>query len=1354
MLPKLRRTLALLAFCFTACASHAQTTRNVGQGQSWSTIQSAIDASNNGDTVLVYPGTYYENIDFKGKAITVTSTPAPSGGPANTIIDGGGKGTAVTFRNREPRSAILTGFTITHGGTTGTGYAYTGDGLYIFQGQPTILNNIITQNYCQNVYLDYSGALLQGNTISSSLNPEKCSVLDSGGIVIWGDYSDVLSFPQTNPVPSQLVGNTIENNTTGKEGDGGGDGGGGIEIWGGQPVILGNILRNNTTGTGSGGAINIVNGENIVIVQNLIYDNSAGCGGGAIGLGNFTTLIVNNTMIDNTGSGRGGYSNCSPSTMVFDWIGDTNSIFVNNIFAGNSADPQFDCTSYEYVFSTFTEANQSIFDHNLFYNAGGSIFDSRGCIDTSAKYGNIVADPQFANYTGHDYHLTKNSPAIDAGNGSALALLKNIKGITLATDFDGNPREQDATGKGYNIIDMGAYEFGGSIDTLPTRVVLSISPTPSQAGNYTLTATLSSGLGVPTGSVTFLIDGQAAGTSNSVGGVATLTNARLTPGVHNLIASYAGQNPFPPAVSVVLIVSIQKYSTTMTITSSANPSVVNQPVTFTIKVASPDPGFIPSPITLTDGSTTLAALTPDSTGTATFTTSSLTLGSHDITASYAGDSAHQSTNAYVYQQIVSGLNTATILTSSLNPSTFGQPVTFTATVATSPSSSSIPTGSIIFADRSTTLATVPLVNGVAAFTTSTLTANDVGSSHDHQITATYSPTGGFTSSIASLSQIVNGLPSAAVLSVTPGSGSTSTTFTLTAAVSSATSASTTVPTGTVVFYSSATNGVLGSEVGFASLVNGVATLTTTGLLGGTDYIVAVYLGDAVYATSTSNYFTLTVAAEPTTLGITGNPNPAIELSPVSIGAVLQDNNHPVLVAGLPVTLVVRPATGGAATTLNLTTNAQGSAGYVTSSLTAGTYYINATFGGNASYLASSSSTYTLTVTPKPTSTVTSSVSPNPSLYGQPTTFTVHVTGTNGSGTPSGTVQLVFCHGAAETLTLDSSGNAAWIVPGAHMVSEPVGSCPYIVSYSGDSTFPAATGGPFDYTVLPAASTTSLSVSPSPGYLQQPTTITVTVTGVQSPVLGPGGQIIPPGAQAASGPVQIFVNGALFGTATLNSSNTAVLTTTALPAGTDTLTAVFPGDANLTGSSSTPVNELIVLPDFTVSAPTPAISIPYLHKGAMQLSFTAINGFNGPVSVGCPVDAPTFLRCEPSAVVLPLNGTATGTLTLDTSGVPNFYGALRPAGRSGQAFASRIAMALLAPLPLAAVFLRRRRRALGRLLLLAFLTAGAGMLSSCAGHYPDGVAPGTYTIRLVATGTSSNVTVPTSHTVDITLTVTK
>ena len=70
------------------------------------TIQSGINVASDGDTVLVAPGTYVENIDFKGKAITVTS----SGGATTTTIDGGQKGIVVRFGNNETRASVINGF--------------------------------------------------------------------------------------------------------------------------------------------------------------------------------------------------------------------------------------------------------------------------------------------------------------------------------------------------------------------------------------------------------------------------------------------------------------------------------------------------------------------------------------------------------------------------------------------------------------------------------------------------------------------------------------------------------------------------------------------------------------------------------------------------------------------------------------------------------------------------------------------------------------------------------------------------------------------------------------------------------------------------------------------------------------------------------------------------------------------------------------------------------------------------------------------------------------------------------------------------------------------------------------------
>lgn len=281
--------------------------------------------------------------------------------------------------------------------------------------------------------------------------------------------------------------------------------------------------------------------------------------------------------------------------------------------------------------------------------------------------------------------------------------------------------------------------------------------------------------------------------------------------------------------------------------------------------------------------------------------------------------------------------TTTTLTSSLNPSTYGQPVTFTATVT---ATSGTPTGSVSFSDGATQLATVALnASGVAQFTTSALTANDLGTTLYHQINATFVPTGSFEASSASLQQVVNGLPSSTSLTITPTSGTTSTSFTLTATVTSATTSSTVVPTGTVLFYSSARTNIQGNEIGHATLVNGVATLTTTGFLSGSDYVVAVYFGDTIYASSTSNFFALSVTSPAPAITLTSSLNPAPALTPVTFTAQL-------------------PANSGGAVVFNIngqnitaTPNAAGTATTTISTLTPGSYPITATWFATGSALS-------------------------------------------------------------------------------------------------------------------------------------------------------------------------------------------------------------------------------------------------------------------------------------------------------------------------------------------------------------------------------------------------------------------
>jgi Bacterial Ig-like domain (group 3)/Beta-propeller repeat len=188
-------------------------------------------------------------------------------------------------------------------------------------------------------------------------------------------------------------------------------------------------------------------------------------------------------------------------------------------------------------------------------------------------------------------------------------------------------------------------------------------------------------------------------------------------------------------------------ATTTKVSSSLNPSIYGQVVTFTAVVSS---GLGPPPngeaITFKKGTTVLGTGTLSS-GSASFTTSTLTGGTNAIIAVYGGDSNFAASTSKAVRQVVSKATTTTTLASSQNPSNSGQSVTFTASVA--PQFSGTVKGTLTFYDGTTALKTASLSGGVAKFTTSTL------ASGTHSITATYNGNVSFIASSTSLTQTVN-----------------------------------------------------------------------------------------------------------------------------------------------------------------------------------------------------------------------------------------------------------------------------------------------------------------------------------------------------------------------------------------------------------------------------------------------------------------------------------------------------------------------------------------------------------------------------------------------------------------------
>jgi hypothetical protein len=340
-------------------------------------------------------------------------------------------------------------------------------------------------------------------------------------------------------------------------------------------------------------------------------------------------------------------------------------------------------------------------------------------------------------------------------------------------------------------------------------------------------------------------------------------------------------------------------------------------------------------VTFQDGGVAIATATV-AYNRAAFTTSYKTRGIHAITGTYSGDSNNVGSVSAALMEQVSGFATQTKLTSSGSPSEVRQPVTFTASVTSK--LGAIPDGELVtFYDGTTTLGSVAPASGVAAYTTSSLSAKT------HSIQATYSGDATFNPSSAWVKQVVDKYPTTMALSSSLNPSNYGQAVTLTAKVTSAGPA----PTGTVTFRNGSV--ILGSKTLNAS---GVAILTTTKIPVGTDALTDTYNGDAFNAKSVSAAITQTVSQASVSMVLTSYPNPSTFGASVKFTAKLTSNGG--LPSGQPVTFSYNGATLG---TANVNT---GVATFSTITLPRGSDAVTAAYAGSVDY-SSASATVTQVV---------------------------------------------------------------------------------------------------------------------------------------------------------------------------------------------------------------------------------------------------------------------------------------------------------------------------------------------------------------------------------------------------------
>ncbi len=529
-------------------------------------------------------------------------------------------------------------------------------------------------------------------------------------------------------------------------------------------------------------------------------------------------------------------------------------------------------------------------------------------------------------------------------------------------------------------------------------------------------------------------------------------------------------------------------------------------------------------------------------------------------------------------------------------------MTFTATVAASAPGSGIPTGSITFKDGSTTLGTGTL-DGSGETTLST-SALSVGT---HSITIVYAGDTNFTTSTSSaLTQTVNQSATSSSVSSSANPSVFGQNITLTATVvSTAPGAGT--PTGDVTFMDGSTTLGTGTLDG-----SGQATLSTSALSVGSHSITVVYGGDTNFVTSTSSALTQTVNQAATSSSVSASANPSVFGQSITFTATVAASAPG---SGIPTGTVT--FMDGSTTLGTGTLNGSGQITLGTSALSVGSHSITIVYAGDTDFTTSTSSALTQTVNQSATSSSVSS-SANPSVFGQNVTLTATVVATApGAGIPTGDVTFMDGSTTLGTGTLDGSGQATLSTSALS-----IGSHSITVVYAGDTNFTTSTSSALTQTVNQAATASSVSSSVNPSVFGQSVTFTATVTANA------------PGSGIPTGTVTFKDGSTTLGSGTLDGSGQTTFTTSALLAGSHSITVVYGGDTDFTTSTSSALTQT-VNPSATSSSVSSSVNPAVFGQ---SITFTATVTATAPGS-GIPTGTVTFMD----------GSTTLGTGTLDGSG---------------------------------------------------------------------------------------------------------
>ena len=391
-------------------------------------IQDALIAAANGDTVLVRPGVYFENVNFLGKAVAVVGAQ----GAGQTVIDANFSGICVAFVSGEGRSSILRGFTIRHGS------APIGAGILCQFSGPTIRECTIHLNAAaQNG--GGIGVLTGGPFVTTSSIKDNSAGLLGGGLSC--DAASIVEIEDTLfRSNTAMLGAGVANDLgfvrvarcTFHLGQAAQDGGG-IYTFNGTAQVLDSVFDSNSAANG-GGLFDF--GSAATINNSLFRGNGATSSGGGIASVQTATQLTNCFIVGNTaGAGGGAFDSASSLEVRNSTVTQNQASIGGGLGFFSSVAPR--------IWNSIVRGNGPT---DIGRNAGANLVTAFSNIGGgSPGAGNFDLDPLFKDVANGDFHLTLASPCRNAGSAALYAL--------LPTDFDRQPRAGDTQ------VDIGADEF-------------------------------------------------------------------------------------------------------------------------------------------------------------------------------------------------------------------------------------------------------------------------------------------------------------------------------------------------------------------------------------------------------------------------------------------------------------------------------------------------------------------------------------------------------------------------------------------------------------------------------------------------------------------------------------------------------------------------------------------------------------------------------------------------------------------------------------------------------------------------------------------------------------------------------